>query len=151
MKKSGTAPEIIIPLQLKRWSGKSPVLGVYGSEAGMRERDACLRNKLAKLRRCALRKPGIWVKKVWAQITNPCHQPLTKLDFHVDGDVEVDVYVDIDVGHHFHLHVGHIVRLNVGYLVHLQVGHHNVISTLCEGSETLLEWKSESITDQPTY
>ena len=58
MKKSGTAPEIIIPLQLKRWSGKSPVLGVYGSEAGMRERDACLRNKLAKLRRCALRKPG---------------------------------------------------------------------------------------------
>ena len=27
------------------------------------------------------------------------------------------------------------------------VGHHNVISTLCEDSERLLEWKSESITN----
>ena len=31
------------------------------------------------------------------------------------------------------------------------VGHHNVISTLFEGSETLTEWKSESITYGPTY
>ena len=49
-----------------------------------------------------------------------------------------------------HLHVGHDVRLHVGYHVHLHIGHHfdhyNVVSTLCEGSETLTEWKSESMT-----
>ena len=33
------------------------------------------------------------------------------------------------------------------WLKKLLVGHHNVISTLCEVSETLTEWKSESITD----
>ena len=31
------------------------------------------------------------------------------------------------------------------------VGHHNVILTLCEGSEMLTEWKSESITDGCPY
>ena len=31
------------------------------------------------------------------------------------------------------------------------VGHHNVVSTLCEGSETLAEWKSESMTYKLTY
>ena len=44
---------------------------------------------------------------------------------------------------HVHLHVGHHVHLHVGH----HVGHHNVISTLCEGSETLTEWKSERMTD----
>ena len=32
-------------------------------------------------------------------------------------------------------------------IVHLHVGHHNVVSTLFEGSETLTEWKSESVKD----
>ena len=58
-----------------------------------------------------------------------CPMPnyLPKLDFHVD--------VDIDVGHHVHLHVGH----RVGYCI----GHHNVVSTICEGSETLTCSKSK--------
>ena len=46
------------------------------------------------------------------------------------------------VGHLVHLHVGHHVHLCIGH----HVSHHNVVSTLCEGSETVLEWKSESIT-----
>ena len=48
------------------------------------------------------------------------------------------------------VHVGH----HLGNLVHLHVGHHvghrNVVSTLCEGSEALSEWKSESVTNLPT-
>ena len=36
-------------------------------------------------------------------------------------------------------------------IVHLHVGHHNIVSSLCEGLETLTEWKSESITGLPTY
>ena len=40
--------------------------------------------------------------------------------------------------------------LHVGHHVQLHVGHHDIISMLCEGSETLLEWKSESTTDGPT-
>ena len=44
--------------------------------------------------------------------------------------------------HHVHLHLGHHVHSHVGH----HVSHQNVISTLCEGSETLTEWKSESIT-----
>ena len=47
---------------------------------------------------------------------------LTKLYFHVD------------VGHHVHLHVS----------------HHRVVSTLCEGLETLTEWKKcDGPTNQP--
>ena len=99
-----------------------------------------------------MRKLGkLWVKKVWAQLNNPVTNSFTKLDFHVD--VYVNVYVDVDVchhiGHHVHLNVGHLVYLNVGHLVHLHVGHHNVVSMLC-GSETLTEWKPESITNLPT-
>ena len=30
------------------------------------------------------------------------------------------------------------------------VGHHNVVLTLCEGSETLTEWKYESMTNSRT-
>ena len=45
--------------------------------------------------------------------------------------------------------VGHHVRLHVGHHVHIHVGHHNVVSTLCEGSETLTEWKSESVREAP--
>ena len=45
----------------------------------------------------------------------------------------------------FFFMVGHHVQLHVGHPVHLHVDHHDVISMLCEGSETLLEWKSESI------
>ena len=43
------------------------------------------------------------------------------------------------------------VDVNVGHHVHLNVGHHNIVSTLCGGSETLTEWKSKSITEGPTY
>ena len=46
--------------------------------------------------------------------------------------------------------VGHLVHLHVGHHVHRHVGHHgghrNVVSTLYEVSETLTEWKSESVT-----
>ena len=38
-----------------------------------------------------------------------------------------------------------IVHLHVGHHVSHPVGHHSVIWTLCEGSETLLEWKSEKV------
>ena len=72
-------------------------------------------------RRCAsaclslsLLKPGkLRVEKVWAQLTIPVTNSLAKLYFHVD------------VGHH----------------VHLDVGHHRIVPTLCEGLETLTEWK----------
>ena len=51
------------------------------------------------------------------------------------------------VGHHVshlvHLHVGHHVHLHVGRHVSHHVGHRNVVSTLCEVSDTLTEWKSE--------
>ena len=65
-----------------------------------------------------MRKRGklcLWLEKVWARLT-PVTNSLTKLDFHVD----VDFFI---VGHH--------------------VGH-NVVSMLCDGSETMTEWKSES-------
>ena len=56
--------------------------------------------------------------------------------------------------HHGHLHIGHHgghhVHLHVGHHVCNHVGHHNVILMLCEDSERLLEWKSESITDALT-
>ena len=58
---------------------------------------------------------------------------LTKLDFHVDVDVNVNFFV----GHHVGRHVSH------------HVGHRNVVSTLCEVSETLTEWKSKTITYVP--
>ena len=40
--------------------------------------------------------------------------------------------------YHVHLHVGNHVSYHVG--------HRNVVATLCEVSETLTEWKYESIT-----
>ena len=51
------------------------------------------------------------------------------------------------VGHHGGHLVRHLVHLHVGHQVHLHVGHRNVVSTLCEVSETLTEWKSESVMD----
>ena len=48
--------------------------------------------------------------------------------------------------HCVQLHVSH----HVGHLVYLNVCQHNIILTLCEGIETLSEWKSESITDGRT-
>ena len=75
-----------------------------------------------------MRKPGkLRVEKVWAQLTIPVTNSLAKLYFHVD------------VGHHVHLDVGHHVHLHVGHHVHLHVSHHLVVSTLCEGLETLTE------------
>ena len=49
------------------------------------------------------------------------------------------------VSHYVHHHVGHDVHLHVDNDVHPHVGHHNVISTLFEGSETLTEWKSKKV------
>ena len=47
---------------------------------------------------------------------------------------------------------GHRVQLHVGlFSSSFFVGHHNVVSTLCECSEALTEWKSESITDLRTF
>ena len=51
------------------------------------------------------------------------------------------------VGRHIGHLVGHLVHLHVGHHVHLHVGYHDVISSLCEVSETLTEWKYESVTD----
>ena len=46
-------------------------------------------------------------------------------------------------------HVGHLVsyliHLHVDRLVSHHVDHHNIVSTICEGSESLVEWKSQSI------
>ena len=54
-------------------------------------------------------------------------------------------FVSLHVGHL----LGHLVHLHVGHCVHLHVGRHvyhrHVVSTLCEVSETLTEWKSETI------
>ena len=47
----------------------------------------------------------------------------------------VHLHVGHHVGHHVHLHVGH----HVGHHVHLHVGDRNLVSTLCEISETLTE------------
>ena len=47
------------------------------------------------------------------------------------------------VGHLDGQHAGH----HVGHDISHHVGHRNVVSTLCEVSETLTEWKSETITD----
>ena len=52
-------------------------------------------------------------------------------------------FLSFFVGHHVGHHVGHLV----GHLVHLHVGYHDVVSTLCEISGTLTEWKSESVMD----
>ena len=37
--------------------------------------------------------------------------------------------------------------MHVGRRVSHHVGHYNVVSTVCEISETLTEWKFETITD----
>ena len=47
------------------------------------------------------------------------------------------------VGHLVHLHSDHHVHFLVGH----HVGQHNVVPTLCKGSETLTEWKYESMTN----
>ena len=60
--------------------------------------------------------------------------------------LHVGYHVHFHVGHHVHLHVGHHVHLHVHLHVGHHVDHHNVVSTLCEDSETLTECKSESIT-----
>ena len=48
-------------------------------------------------------------------------------------------------------HVVHLVHLHVGYHVSHHVGHHHVVSMLCEGSETLTEWKSKSFKNPGSY
>ena len=45
------------------------------------------------------------------------------------------------IGHHVQLHVGH----HWHHHGHLHVGHRNIISTLCEVSETLTECESEKV------
>mgnify|MGYP006992752208 CR=1 FL=1 len=52
-------------------------------------------------------------------------------------------FVGRDVGHH----VGHQVHRHVGHLVSHHVGLWATVSTLCEVSMTLTEWKSKTITD----
>ena len=74
----------------------------------------------------------------------PCRPPFTFVSHHVGH------HVGHLVGHLVHLHVGHHVHLLVGHHVSHHFGHHNVDLTLCEGSEILTEWKSETIMDLPT-
>ena len=46
--------------------------------------------------------------------------------------------------------VSHLVHLHIGHQVHPHGGHRNVILTLCEVSETMTEWKSETLDDLRT-
>ena len=55
------------------------------------------------------------------------------------------IFFGSHVGHLVHLHVCHHIHLHDGHHVSHHVGHHNVVSTLCEVSETLTEWKSKSM------
>ena len=73
-----------------------------------------------------------------AQAEKASCQKLTNFLISPNRNVDVDVNVD----HHVHLHVGH-------HFSH-HARHHNVVSTLCEVSEALTEWKFESITDLRT-
>ena len=75
---------------------------------------------------------------------------MTSTLVHLHVGLHISHLIHHHVGHLVFLHVGHHVQLLVGHHVGHLVGHHNVILTLCEGSETLIEWKSESITDQLT-
>ena len=68
----------------------------------------CRKNKLAKL----YRRHASWVEKVWA--TTMSSRPFVRSQRRCQ---------------HVHLHVDHHVSHNVG--------HHDVISTLCEVSETM--------------
>ena len=52
--------------------------------------------------------------------------------------------VQLHVGHHVHFYVGHHADHYVAHHVSHHVGHHNVISMVCEGSEALTEWKSQT-------
>ena len=86
------------------------------------------------------------VEKVWAHLTSPGDQLSHQIGYPQFGD-----FVGKHVGHHVgllvHLHVGHHVYLHVGHCVSHHVGHGNVVSTLCEVSETLTEWKSKTLMD----
>ena len=58
--------------------------------------------------------------------------------------------VQLHIGHFVYLHVGHHVQLHtgnffIGHHVLHHVSNHNAVSTLCEVSETLTEWKSGSM------
>ena len=89
-----------------------------------------------------MRKPGkLRVEKVWAQLTNPVINSLTQFDFHVD----VVVIVDIIFFCRPPCRPPCPPPCWPPCLLH--VGHRDFISMLCEGSETLLEWKYESIMD----
>ena len=109
-------------------------------------------NKLAKLRRHTSR-VLLRVEKVWAHLTSPGDQLSHQIGYPQFGDFvgkhvghHVGLLVHLHVGHHVYLHVGHHVSHHVGHCVSQHVGHGNVFSTLCEVSETLTEWKSETMT-----
>ena len=57
----------------------------------------------------------------------------------------VGCHVGHHVGHLVHLHVGHHVHLHISHHVGHHVDQHNVVSMLSKVSETLIEWKSESV------
>ena len=76
----------------------------------------------------------------------------------IDVDVQLHVclfllliFVSRPVGLLVHFHVSQHVHLHVDHHVSHNVGHHDVILTLCEGSEMLTEWKSESVTYGRTF
>ena len=101
-------------------------------------------NKLANLVRHAGR-----VEKVWAQFTNTSDQ----LSHQIGGTQ----FGKKKKGYPFsscqiaYPQFGDYVGKHVGHLVGCHVGHRNVVLTLCEGSETLTEWKSKSVMDERTY
>ena len=72
--------------------------------------------------------------KVWVEIF--CAQ-LTKLNFVVDVDffLSASMSAIFFVGHHG----GHLVYLHADHHVSHHIGHHNVVSTICEVSETLTD------------
>ena len=76
--------------------------------------------------------PGrLRVKKVWAQLTNPCDHLSHQIGF-------------LHVGHPVQLHVCHFVPTffvshHAGHLVYLHVGNHNVVSTFVRADDDRME------------
>ena len=87
-------------------------------------------------------KPLVELEHLKNKLAKPRRHVLEHFRLCTLGFEHVGHYVGHLVGHHvsyhFHLHVGQHVSNHIG--------HRNVVLTLCEVSQTLTEWKSESIT-----
>ena len=102
----------------------------------------------------------IWVKLSGTKIYT-LHSPTLSNIYYPSVSASAALWINsqsLEDAHHVHLNVGHLVYLHFGHHDHLHVDHHihlsvgprNVILKLCEVSETLTEWKSESVMDLRT-